>query len=53
MRKLPVLLFFLNYYFIGFAQNPISDSLTQVLSTTKEDTSRVMLMNLLARAYIF
>jgi signal transduction histidine kinase len=53
MRKLLVLLLFLTCRCISFAQSAASDSLFQLLSTTKEDTSRVMLISRLARTYAF
>ncbi len=36
-----------------FAQNGTTDSLKQLLATSKEDTSRVLLLNNIARTYIY
>src|SRR5438552_9735210 len=54
MRKLIVLLtIFIGGCSAAFAQSKLIDSLNQELSKEKEDTSRVMLMNQIARGYVF
>ena len=54
MRKLLVLLtMFIGCYSTTVAQSKLIDSLNQLLSKEKEDTSRVMLMNQIARGYVY
>jgi two-component system, NtrC family, sensor kinase len=54
MRKLIVLLMLLDCCSSTvFAQDKKTDSLRQLLSTTKEDTSRVLLMEEIATTFIY
>ena len=52
MKKLLVLFTLFNCILsAGFAQIASADSLKQLLSAAQQDTSRVLLMNLLGRSY--
>jgi signal transduction histidine kinase len=53
MRKLTFILLLVTLCITGHGQKKAIDSLKNALTTVKDDTSRVMLMNALSRAYLY